>query len=387
MTARVAIVRCQTYDPAEVAEAIAAGLELLGGLQSIIPANEKVLLKVNALMEAAPDATITTHPSIVETLTKILKNNQDEVFIGDSPGNPAANIARLMEKTGFKTVAENSGAKILNFHQLPTREVNSPSKNCTIKTLRLSAAAFDYPNIISLAKLKTHGWTLYTGAIKNLFGLIPGFHKSQYHLKAPQPRPFSQMLVDIFEIVKPKLNIIDAVYGMEGDGPSAGQKRFMGAILLSTDAVALDAVGAQAIGYQPFDIDMIKIAHERGLGCGKLDEIEIVGLTLKDIARPDWRHASSAHNITRLIPPWLTFMLNPLKNLLRVDPVIDQTKCRRCLICFRSCPNKAITNDGQVTINQKLCIMCYCCHELCPYKAIDLKSSPLARLMGVGPAA
>jgi len=384
---KVAIVRCQSYEPTEVAAALAKGLELIGGVNAIISPNEKVLLKVNALLEAEPNATITTHPTIVEALAKLLKQKNYEVFIGDSPGNPVSNIDHLMTITGFKAAAENSGTKILNFHQLPTREVKSPSNNRAIDSLRLSSAAFDY-SIISMAKLKTHGWTLYTGAIKNLFGLIPGFHKSQYHLKAPQPYPFSQMLVDILEIAKPKLNIIDAVYGMEGAGPSAGKKRFMGAILLSTDPVAIDAIGAQAIGYKPFDIDMIKIAHERGLGCGKIEEIEIVGLGLQDITKPDWKHASSTHNITRLIPSGLGFLLAPLKRFLRVNPVIDQAKCKKCQICVKSCPAKTIDyKNGRVEINLRNCIMCYCCHELCPYKAIKLKGSPLAKLMGFEPAA
>jgi uncharacterized protein (DUF362 family)/Pyruvate/2-oxoacid:ferredoxin oxidoreductase delta subunit len=381
---KVAIINCLDYNQKNVDEALRQGLELIGGLGSIVKPGNKVLLKVNALMEIEPEKAATTHPSIVHALIKEIKKLGAFAYIGDSPGDPSANIQRTMKKTGMLCAAQKAGGEILNFQKSKIVDINSPSLNKRIKKLKICQAVLDADVIINLPKLKTHGWTLFTGAIKNLYGVVPGFFKSRYHLIAPQPYEFSETLVDILEIVKPRLNIMDAVIGMEGPGPSAGYPRKMGALLFSTDAVALDAVCAEAIGYNALDIDTTKIAHQRKLGNGSLKDLEILGARLKEIKKPDWQHSASRFNLTRLLPSWLNWLLFPVIKHLRVDPVIDDQLCQKCLICVRSCPAKTIFHrHNKVSIDLKNCFMCYCCHELCPYHAIKLKRSWLAKKMGI----
>jgi uncharacterized protein (DUF362 family)/Pyruvate/2-oxoacid:ferredoxin oxidoreductase delta subunit len=384
MRTKVAITKCLDYDQKNVDTALSQGLELIGGLGSIVKAGNKVLLKVNALMEVEPERAATTHPAIVQALIREIKKLGAFAYIGDSPGDPSADIQRTMEKTGMFSAAQKAGGEILNFQKSKIVDIDSPSQNKRIKQLKICQAVLDADVIINLPKLKTHGWTLFTGAIKNLYGVVPGFFKSRYHLIAPQPYEFSKTLVDILEIVKPQLNIMDAVIGMEGPGPSAGYPRKMGAILFSTDAVAMDAVCAEAIGYKALGIDTTKIAHQRKLGTGDLKEIKILGTPLKEIAQPDWRHSASRYNLTRFIPSWLNWLLSPIIKHLRVDPIIDDTLCQKCLICVNSCPAKTIFHKPEkVWIDLKNCFMCYCCHELCPYHAINLKRSWLAKKMGI----
>lgn len=384
MKAQVSIVECPTYDQDIINEAVHQSLELIGGLSSIVKPGQKVLLKVNALMDSEPELAITTHPAVVSAVIKEVHKLGAKAYVGDSPGNVAANIDETMEKTGFLKASKEAGGEILNFQKSKIADIPSPSENRRIKHLKIAQAVLDADIIINLPKLKTHGWTLYTGAIKNMFGVVPGFFKSKYHIVAPQPYDFSEMLVDILEITKPQLNIMDAVIGMEGAGPSAGKKRQMGAIMASTDAVALDAVCSVAIGYKPFDIDTTKIAHERKLGQGDLENIEVVGLPLSKITQPDWKHASSTYSLTRLIPNWLNFLFHPLTKIMRVDPIIIQEKCTQCLICVKNCPAETIHyKNNKVEIDLSKCIMCFCCHELCPEKAIKLKRSWLAKMIGI----
>ncbi|MBN2058547.1 MAG: DUF362 domain-containing protein [Candidatus Saganbacteria bacterium] len=384
MATEVAIVKCPDYDQAKVDQAVQHGLELIGGLSQFIKPGQKVLLKVNALMDSLPEQAATTHPAVVEAVAKEVIKLGAKCFIGDSPGNATANVMGTMERTGFTRAAKNSGAEILNFQKAWITDIPSPSGNKRIPELKISQAVLDMDAIINLAKLKTHGWTLFTGAIKNLFGTVPGFFKSKYHILAPQPYEFSESLVDILAVVKPVLNIIDGIVGMEGQGPSAGQARTMGALFFSSDAVANDAVCSAAIGYKPFDIDTTKIAHQRGLGIGELDKIEMVGTDLEEVEQRDWQHSATNYNLTRWIPGWLNRFFSPITKLLRIDPEIDQTKCQKCEICLNGCPARTIHNrNGQIVIDLKNCIMCYCCHELCPYKAIKLKRGWLAKLMGI----
>ncbi|MFH1683398.1 MAG: DUF362 domain-containing protein [Candidatus Margulisiibacteriota bacterium] len=405
MNSKVSIAICPDYEQSKVDKAVRQSLALLGGLSLIIKPGQKVLLKVNALMDSEPELAVTTHPAIVSAVIKEVHKLGAKAYVGDSPGNVAANIEKTMEKTGFLKAVQEAGAEILNFQKAKIADVPSPSNNKRINILKIAQAVLDADVIINLPKLKTHGWTLYTGAIKNMFGSVPGFFKSKYHIFAPQPHEFSEMLVDILEITKPQLNIMDAVIGMEGAGPSAGQKRQMGAIMASTDAVALDAVCSTAIGYKPFDIDTTKIAHQRNLGQGDLENIEVVGTSLSKITQPDWKHASSTYSLTRLIPNWLNFLFRPITRFMRVDPIIMQEKCTKCLICVKNCPAETIKthplltqtlpspslnkrggikgSDFTVEIDLSKCIMCFCCHELCPYKAIKLKRSWLAKMIGV----
>jgi uncharacterized protein (DUF362 family)/NAD-dependent dihydropyrimidine dehydrogenase PreA subunit len=384
MKAKVAIVECPNYKQNNVDEAVKEGLKLIGGLSKFVKPNQKVLIKVNALMDSAPEQAATTHPALVSAIVKEVVKLGAKAYVGDSPGNAGANIEKTMEKTGFTKAAQKAGGEILNFHQFEIVDIPSPSNNRRVKQIKISKAVLDVDIIINLPKLKTHTWTLFTGAIKNLFGVVPGFFKSKYHIVAPQPYEFSKSLVDIFEIVKPQLNIMDGIEGMEGPGPSAGNKRFMGALFFSSDAVAMDAVCSEAINYRPFDIDTTKIAHRRNLGIGDLNQITILGTSLEKIRKNDWKHFSSTNNITKYIPSWLNWIFHPITKLLRINPVIDQEKCTKCLVCAKNCPAKTINlKNREVRIDLKECIMCYCCSELCPYKAISLKRSWLAKRLGI----
>jgi len=208
------------------------------------------------------------------------------------------------------------------------------------------------------------------------------FHASHSH-----PLDFAGALVDIFEFTKPTLNIMDAVIGMEGSGPSAGAPRKMGAIIASIDAVALDAVCAHLIGYRPKEIGMLAIAYQRKLGEINLAKIELIGEEIENLRQPDWKKPFSLFAKLKWLPKKSLAVLSPIINQIKIWPEIDQSKCKKCLICFNACPVKTIEYDKEtkkIWVNRKNCINCFCCHELCEYKAINLKSSWLADLMGLG---
>ncbi|OGC21979.1 hypothetical protein A2291_07370 [candidate division WOR-1 bacterium RIFOXYB2_FULL_42_35] len=386
MKPKVAIVKCKSYRQAQVDAAVRQSLELISGLDKTIKPGNRVLIKVNALMGKDPELGITTHPALVTAIVKLVKALGAIPLVGDSPGDGSANVHKVMSKCGFTKATEEAGGELISFEKAGTKDIPSPSQHKKIKTLKISKAVLKADVIINLPKLKTHGWTLYTGAIKNLFGCITGFNKASFHFAAPKCKDFSIALVDILEIVKPTINIMDAVMGMEGQGPTEGKPRLMGAILASFDAVALDAVAATAINYQPLEIDMIRIADNRQLGTGKLANIDVVGTPLKEIIKKDWEHCANTYAITNRIPSFLEPILNPImQKILRIDPEIIQDKCKKCLVCVNNCPAKTIYfKDNTVKIDLSKCIMCYCCHELCPYKSIRLKQSWLAKVMGLG---
>jgi uncharacterized protein (DUF362 family)/Pyruvate/2-oxoacid:ferredoxin oxidoreductase delta subunit len=383
---QVSISECKSYDQPVIAAALEKALDLIGGLGSIVKPGQTVLLKVNALSNTPPDKAATTHPAIVSALVKMVLKLGATPVVGDSPGDASANIDKTMRENGIKPAAEEAGGKMVNFHRCGVREIKSPSNNKNVGTIKLANAVLDADVVINLPKLKTHGLTVFTGAIKNLFGCVTGFSKAKFHAAAPDAAELSKSFVDILEITKPALNIMDAVWGMEGSGPQVGDPRFMGAIMASRDATALDAVAASAIGCDPLSIATTRIAGERGLGKSRLEEIEVLGWELKKITHKDWRKPPGVHRLLRYIPKFAYRLLRPILDQLGIDPVIIQEKCTRCRICLNNCPTHTIhEKNGKIYVDHRDCIMCYCCHELCPHRAIRLKRRLLTRLIWKGP--
>ena len=366
----VAVVSCDGYDPDLVSEKIKTVIELLGGLDKYIRPGMQVLLKPNLLSAKEPSRAITTHPEIVAAVAREVRKLGAEVIVGDSPGGAKRGVQRVWDNTGMTEMAEREGIELVNFEAsgVVKREVGD-------RTYFLAKPAMEADFIISLPKLKTHVLTLMTGAIKNIFGLIPGFRKANYHKEAPKPTDFAHIIVDILSLKKPNLTIMDAVLAMEGDGPSSGQPRWVNLILGSTDPVAMDTVAAVIIGLKPNKVPTTRLAAEAGLGIGWFEAIEMVGEKIDDIRIPDFKLTSNRK--LELIPGFIVKLLDPY---IWVRPAIESEECTLCNTCVDSCPTGAVFgNKGDVPkFNYKDCINCWCCHEMCPSKAVFVDQSWLA---------
>jgi uncharacterized protein (DUF362 family)/Pyruvate/2-oxoacid:ferredoxin oxidoreductase delta subunit len=379
----VSLVRCPDYQPSSVDEAVHQSLANLGGIAQFVKPGQTILIKPNALLGASPEHAVTTHPAVISAVVREVIKAGGRAIAGDSPGNAYANVEKCMVDTGIKPAVEAAGGQMVYFQNEGIVRLPSPSGGQKIPLIPVAKVVLEADAVINLAKLKTHGFTLYTGAIKNMFGTVPGFNKTLFHANCQNPRDFAAALVDVLELTKPELNIIDAVVGMEGRGPSEGQPRSLGVLIASTDAVAADAVGSYLIGYEPPEINTTALAGARGLGEARLEKIEIVGAVLETLRQKDWLHAQNMSQKIQALPNWLyRFIVGRIS----VKPVIGQKKCTRCQVCVKNCPAKTIyyyKEKNKVEIDHKHCIYCFCCHELCPFKAIELRKSWLAKAMGL----
>ncbi len=373
---KVSLIKCGSYEINAVEQALEKSLELIGGLESYIRPGMKVLIKCNLLMKKKPEECTTTHPSVVEALVKRLQKIGAVPIIGDSPGGLFTSrlLKGVYSASGMIQVAERTGAQ-LNYNT-NSMEVSYPEGRI-IKKLTVIEVLREVDAVISVAKLKTHGMTLYTGAVKNLFGVVPGMTKAEYHLRMNRIEDFSEALVDICEYVKPVLSIIDAVMGMEGDGPSAGTPRKIGAILASNSPHALDVVSASLVGIPPERVPTIQRAYERGL-CGvDMDSIQLLGdsfeeLCIKDFKLPVTGEISFFHRVfgsNSNVARFLNHYLGP-------KPYFNHDMCIGCRDCQRYCPPQAIEMVyKKPVVDLKKCIRCYCCQELCPKKAVEIRRS------------
>jgi ferredoxin len=230
--------------------------------------------------------------------------------------------------------------------------------------------------VISVPKLKTHGLTVLTGAVKNPYGAIPGFRKAELHKLAPKPAPFSEIVADVYEAVRPDLTVMDAVVALEGDGPSTkGAPRKIGALLAGTDAVAIDAVAGAILGLRENDVPTTAAALRRGLGAG-IDFTDVVGSSIGDVRPDGFRHASS--RLVHIVPTWAVWLLG---RYLWVRPHVLADKCVSCGLCIETCPVEAISPGPDMIsrINHDKCIECLACVESCPEDSIEQKVSWLAK--------
>ena len=370
MSTKVSIIQCRNYNPKEVFAAVHDALELIGGIKRYVKSGQKVLLKPNMLSAKNPKRGITTHPLILEAMIREVRSAGGEVWIGDSPSGALKGVQRCWVNTGFLEVAERMKARLINFETGGT-----VIKMIKGEEFHFADSVIKADVVINLPKFKTHGFTLYTGCIKNIFGTLPGLQKAFVHKRYPHPESFSNKLVDIYEVVRPTLHLMDGILGMEGEGPATGHKRETGLLFASADGVALDTVATHIMGFEKDEVDMVRFAGERNLGEHHLENIKIVGSTLEKVKINDFKLPSN--RLIKLIPE---FLMKLVGKLIWVKPTANKKLCTSCGLCHKSCPVQAIQMvDNYPVINYKVCINCLCCNETCPAGAIEQKMSWVAK--------
>lgn len=376
---KVSIVPCNDYQIGNVKAAVARGLDYLGGMERYVSQGTRVVLKPNLLMEKKPEDAATTHPALVQAVAELVRQAGGDVVIAESPGGPYTEsvLDRIYAACGMIDAAQQSGAELNR--DISSVEVGNPQGKY-LKKVNVIRPLAEADLIINLPKLKTHGQMVYTGAVKNMFGAVPGLEKAEYHMRMPKYEDFADALIDIFLSVKPTLNIMDAIIGMDGAGPSAGRPKPIGLVLASADAFALDYAALRIIGADPKHIPIIKQAGIRGLAPKRLDDIEWLGEALESIRMDEFQMPQLDQLKT------IAFVekgpLKPLMKLITPKPFFDKTKCIGCADCAKNCPVKIIKmKDKRPQPDLAKCIRCFCCQELCPAKAVTIKRSKLGEYL------
>ncbi len=370
MNSKVSVVSCKNYEPSLVFEATKRAIDLIGGITNFIRPQSKVLVKPNLLMAKGPEFGITTHPEVVRSVIKMLKEIKCKIYLGDSPsvwGNQAENVDKVYEESGMILISEQEDIELVKF-----------DKRRWHGNFPITAWLDDCDYLVSLPKFKTHDFTILTGAIKNSFGLVPGTYKTELHKKYFKTKDFAKVLVDILEETRPALTLVDGIVAMEGDGPAtSGKLRNPGLLFAGIDCVAIDSILALIMGLCPEDILTTEEAARRGLGVANINDIEITGETLGDIIKEPFKLPTTS--IKQMIPRPI---IEIAKKLIRFLPKVEYNNCVLCGACVEVCPQKIMRiKDNRIVIDYSNCISCFCCQETCPNAAIKVKKSILAKAL------
>ena len=368
---KVALIRCESYDDAYAA--IKKGIDLLGGIKKFIKKEDNILLKPNLLRAKEENYAVTTNSNVFHAVAKILaEEGYKNVSYGDSPGvGSALNVAKLCEI--------DKRAKELN---IPLKEFNKSKSiflkdNSYAKEFQMAVPVLECDSLINLPKMKAHQLTRITGATKNLLGCISGFNKGASHVKYPSSLDFSKMLVDLMLTVKPKLNILDGVVAMEGNGPASGTPKKMNVIIISDDPIAVDYCFAKIVDLNTEYVHVINYAKE--IGIFNEDELEIVGDDIDSFVDKtfDVERRKDKKDVWWGSMAWF-------KPFVTKKPYVRQRKCIKCKKCIEACPveGKAIAFKGnRISYNYNKCIRCYCCQEMCPKGAIAVKTPIINKIL------
>lgn len=368
-SASVAICKCQSYNFDELYSAVS-----LVAKEGLMPSvkDKTILLKPNILSDAKPEDCITTNPEFVRAVIRLLKaSGAAKIYVGDSPGLQSSSFEGKV--CGIHKVCVEENVLWEDFTKEPVlKQINGLQGT----SLYMANILDKVDMVFSLCKFKTHQLMYSTGAVKNLFGTLPGLHKSACHVKFPNRESFARLIVGIHETIKPAFTFMDAVIGMEGPGPANGTPRPIGLVMASSNCFAMDWAEGIIMGYEPLKLPILAEASRRHL---LPSEINYPLLDANSLIIPDFKRipiTEKTHFFKSLILPFFTRGIQKRQQRKEPRPLFDNASCIHCARCVNICPAKALSMEGKdkhVIADYSKCIRCYCCHEMCPADAIKIE--------------
>lgn len=369
MGSLVALVYCDSYEYRKVYESVKKGIDLLGGAEQFALLDEKILLKPNILTGAKPGKCITTHPMVFKSVAQVFKSTGARILYGDNPG--VISFFSAARKSGFSKVAKEVGIELGDFHSTVTI---SGKASGVFTDFQIVRAVSECDGLVSIPKFKTHSFTRITGCVKNQYGCLSFIQKRAFHANLPDSVDFAKMLLRLNHYIHPRLYIMDAIWAMEGNGPSSGTPKQLKVLGFSADPIALDAIMCKIISIEPCLVPTVIHGEKLGYGECKMDKIKLLGDPIEDFIINDFKINRSQENIQSE-----KSLSGMIIRQFEKRPTIKESACKYCGNCYLACPAepKAInfnmrTKSDKPVINLESCIRCYCCQEVCPEGAVKL---------------
>ncbi len=369
----ISLQKCASYGK-ELSAAVEELIDKLGGMSRFVGTGHKALIKPNLLTDREPEKAVTTHPELVRVIIRLVKKAGGHPEVADSSAS-AVKTEDVWQATGIQRVCDEERVPLVNLEKCGSVNFNDDGYRYSI-----AKPVLECDLLINVPKVKTHVLTTLTAAIKNLYGAIPGYQKAMLHKSHPTAKDFGMLLACIYRRLKPSLNIADAIWAMEGEGPSGGSRTDLNFLAASADALAMDAMLCNILRINPRTVPYI-VHLSRDTTLANAAKYTITGCAIDEIRPKSFAKPGAAK--ARLIPGFLVKILGPY---IWIRPSIG-TKCRLCGRCVECCPVKALSiedNATKPTLDACKCIGCCCCHEVCPFDAVKITQSPLLNIVRKG---
>jgi len=258
--------------------------ELLGGKENLIKKNSTVVIKPNAGHAAPPETSVNTSPDVLRAVIRTVRSAGAKRVIVAEASAIGCDTMNCFEVSGQAAVAQEEGVELLDIKNaedtlmIPIRDAYS-----NITKLKVPRVILEAEHVINLPIFKTHASMVFTGALKNIKGVVDDKVHYQMH---QQNLPMAMM--DVWSVIKCDLSIIDMIRPAGGYGPHTTVPMDLGVIVGSKDPVAADAVACSIVGLGLDKVSYFNAARERGLGTSDPDEIEIRGRSVEEVHKNLW---------------------------------------------------------------------------------------------------
>ena len=266
-----------------------------------------------------------TSPWQLEGVIRALRNLGHQQLTGAHNGTVVVDSFEGEEKNKHKAVQDKMNLPVVHLDTPPNRWVDYKPKAEMLVLDDIFPEGIQIPeifegrNIVHLPTMKTHVFTTMTGAMKNAFGGL--LHRKRHWTHSVIHETLVDLLAIQQEIHPGLFAVMDGTFAGDGPGPRAMRWHVKNRILASADQVAIDAVAAKMMGFDPMSLRFIRLAHERGLGCGDVSKIDVVG---EDISQVDWKFTGVESTFASRGQKMIYWgPLKPLENFLLRTPLVS----------------------------------------------------------------
>jgi len=294
----------------------------LAGYQEALPKDVETILKINVSWQTWYPA-CSTVPWQLEGVIRTLQGDGYQNLIGGQNNTVVVDAYVAERDNKQKIIVDQYGVRNVHLYEPQVEWVVYEPKAPMLVLDRIYPEGIKIPkmfigkNIIQLPTVKTHVFTVITGAMKNAFGGLLSENRHWTHAV------IDETIVDLLTIqheIHPGIfAVMDGTFAGDGPGPRAMRWHEKDIILASADQVAIDAVSAKIQGFDPMSLKFIRLAHELGLGVGDPKDIEIVGY---DISAEDWGFIQEDTFASRGQKMIYHGPLKPFEHLLLRSPLV-----------------------------------------------------------------
>jgi uncharacterized protein (DUF362 family) len=240
----------------------------IGGLKKFVASGDRVLVKPNIAWDRKPEYAATTNPLVVAALVELCyAAGAREVKVYD---NPCVDCRRSYASSGIADAARDAGAKVSYVDTALSKTIKIPN-GVAVKSAKIYADFFGNDVVVNVPIAKDHSLTGLTLGMKNLMGILVE-NRGLWH------QQINKKLVDLAQVIRPTLTVVDATRILIANGPTGGDLRYvkrLDKIVVTEDVTAADAYAATLFGLEPTDVGVVKEAKRRGFGTADLARMAV----------------------------------------------------------------------------------------------------------------